>query len=80
MELKQGYARAILAREVTIRYGGARSIMAGHVTMEKQSGAFILLARRVDGDVRTVLDWRGALALGAILAVGFGLLARRKRG
>jgi hypothetical protein len=48
--------------------------------MERQSGAFVVLARKVEGNVRTVLDWRGALALGAALAVGIGLLARRKRG
>ena len=80
VELKQSYARAVLARDVHIRQGGAQTIVAGNVTLEKQSGTFILIARRVEGDVRTVLDWRGALAIGAALALGVGLLARRKRG
>ena len=48
--------------------------------MGRQSGAILILARKVEGDVRTVLDWRGALAIGAALAVGMGLLARRKHG
>jgi hypothetical protein len=48
--------------------------------MEPQSGALLILARKVEGNVRPVLDWRGALALGAALAVGIGLLARRKHG
>jgi hypothetical protein len=31
----------------------------------------VLIAQRVDGDVRALLDWRGAIALGA----AFGLVA-----
>ena len=31
----------------------------------------VLIAQRVEGDVRTLLDWRGALAFGA----AFGLVA-----
>jgi hypothetical protein len=77
--LTQSYARSILAREVRIKQSVAQSVVAGNVVFEKQSGAFIVLARKVEGDVRTVLDWRGALALGAVLAAGIGLLARRKR-
>jgi len=65
---------------VRIHQGGAQTVLAGHVTMERQSGAILILARKVEGDVRTVLDWRGALAIGAALAVGMGLLARRKHG
>jgi hypothetical protein len=48
--------------------------------MEPQSGALLILARKVEGNVRPVLDWRGALALGATLGVGIGLLARKKHG
>ena len=76
--MTQGYARAVLARDVHIRQGGAGSVVAANVTFEKQSGAFLLLARRVEGEVRTVLDWRGALAAGAALGIAIGLLARRK--
>ena len=36
------------------------------------------MARKVEGNVRTVLDWRGALAAGAALGIAIGLLARRK--
>jgi hypothetical protein len=37
----------------------------------------LLLANRVDGDVRTLLDWRGALAAGAAIGLVVGLLRRR---
>jgi hypothetical protein len=38
----------------------------------------VLVARRVEGNVRTVLDWRGALIAGAVIGIAMGLLARRK--
>ena len=39
-------------------------IVANHVEMGPSSGALIVIARRVDGG-RSLLDWRGALVLGA---------------
>jgi hypothetical protein len=80
VSVTQGFVRTVLARDVRISKGGAQTVLAGHVTMEPQSGALLILARKVEGNVRPVLDWRAALALGATLAVGIGLLARRKRG
>jgi len=59
--------------------GGARSVLANQVTFEGQGGAFLILARRVEGNVRPVLDWRGALAAGAVLAIVIGLFGRRRR-
>jgi hypothetical protein len=38
-----------------------------------------LIARRVTGDVRVLLDWRGALAFGAIAGLVVGLLRRRPK-
>jgi hypothetical protein len=79
VSVTQGYARTVLARDVRISQGGAGSVVAANVTFEKQSGTFVLVARRVNGQVRTVLDWRGALAFGAAVGIAVGLLARRKR-
>jgi hypothetical protein len=53
-------------------------VVASHVTFDKRGGAFIVLARKVEGDVRAVLDWRGALAAGAALGIAIALLSRRK--
>jgi hypothetical protein len=80
VSMTQSVARTVLARDVHISQGGAQTVVAGHVTMERQTGAFLILARKVEGSVRPVLDWRGALALGAAMGVAIGLLARRKRG
>jgi len=79
VSITQGYARTVLARNAVIHTGGARTIVAGNVSLEGKSRIFILLARKVEGDVKTILDWRGALALGAGLAVAAGLLRLGKR-
>jgi hypothetical protein len=47
--------------------------------MEKRSAALIVVARTVEGNVRTMFDWRGALALGAGLGVAIALLGRHKK-
>jgi len=37
----------------------------------------VLIARRVDGDVRTLLDWRGALAFGVAFGIVSAIFRRR---
>ena len=69
--IRQGGVRAVLARDVHIEQGGAQNVIAGNVTFGPRSGAFIVVARKVEGEVRAVLDWRGGLAFG----VAFGLVA-----
>ena len=78
VSVTQGFARTVLARDVNIRQGAAGTVVANHVTLGEQTGTLVLLARKVEGDVRTVLDWRGALAAGAALGIVVGLLARRR--
>jgi hypothetical protein len=78
VRLTQGAAGSILARDVRIEQAGVRTIVANHVTAERTTGVVFLLARRVDGDVRAVLDWRGALAFGAAFGLIVGLLRRRR--
>jgi hypothetical protein len=78
VSVTQSFVRSVVARDVHIRQGGAGAVVAANVTLEKQTGTLVLIARRVEGDVRTVLDWRGALAAGAALGIAIGLLSRRK--
>ena len=77
VRLTQGFAQSILAREVRIDQGGARTILAGNVVFERNAGTLMLLAGRVEGNVRTVLDWRGAIAFGVVFGLVVGLLRRR---
>jgi len=75
-ELTQGGVRSVLARDARLEQSFAQSIMANQVTMGRGSGALVVIARRVQGDVRVLLDWRGALAFGAALGLILGLLRR----
>ena len=52
-------------------------MIAAHARFERNAGTLVLIAGRVEGNVRTLLDWRGALALGAAIGVTVGLLRRR---
>lgn len=82
VEVRQSFARALLAREATVQQSFVRTLVAAEVRVERATGVGILIARRVTGDVKVLLDWRGAAALGA--AFGFvaglvGLAGRRGR-
>jgi hypothetical protein len=68
----------VLAREVHIEQAGVRTILANNVRIEKTTGVILLIARRVEGDVRTILDWRGAIAFGAAFGVVLSIFRRRK--
>ena len=75
----QGFARSVLAREVRIEQGGARTVLAGRAVFGRNSGALVVIAGKVDGSVRTVLDWRGAIAFGAAFGLVVGLVRRVRR-
>ena len=75
VEVSRGYARSILARQVSLDRAVARVVVAADVKAER-SAVMLLIARHVSGDVRVLLDWRGAAAFGAVAGVVFGLLRR----
>jgi hypothetical protein len=79
VQLSQGFARGVLARNVRIEQSIARSVVAADVTTGGPTFIGILLARRVVGDVRVLLDWRGALAFGAAAGLMSGLIRRVAR-
>jgi hypothetical protein len=79
VRLTQGGAGTILARDVRVEQAGVRTIIANHVHIERTTGVLFLIARRVDGNVRVVLDWRGALAFGAAFGIVVSLFRRRGR-
>lgn len=78
VRLTQGAAGAVLAREVHVEQAIVRTLVANEVRIDRTTGVLVLIARRVEGNVRTVLDWRGALAFGAAFGAVVGLLRRRK--
>jgi hypothetical protein len=72
----QSYARLVGSGESTIDQSAVGALIGGRVTLRQPSAVGILIAGRVDGTVRPVLDWRGALALGAMIGLLVGILRR----
>jgi hypothetical protein len=79
VEVSRGYARSILARNVQLDRAAARVVVAAEVNAQR-SAVLFLVARRVSGDVKVLLDWRGAIAFGAVAGVLAGLLRRGRNG
>lgn len=79
VSIRQSFARSILAREARVEQSFVRTIVAAEVRVERATFVGLLLARRVAGDVRVLLDWRGALAFGAAFGLLAGLVGRGRR-
>jgi hypothetical protein len=75
--LSQGFARYVVAREASMEQGLVGTMIAGRATVQRTTGVFLLVAGRVDGPVKAVLDWRGGLAFGAAFGLLWALLRRR---
>lgn len=73
----QGAMGLVRARSVVTTEGAVGALAAE--TVETHGGfAFLVIARRVTGDVTVLLDWRSAVALvGALLVLGRLLRGRR---
>ena len=67
----------MFARDVTVDQGAVWNLAANRVTFRRTGVAGIVIARHVDGDMRVLLDWRGAIAFGAVVGVVLGILRRR---
>jgi hypothetical protein len=78
IRLSQGAAQAVIAGNARFEQAFVRSVLAGRVEMGRGAVAGVVIARRVDGEVRTLLDWRGALALGSALGLVWALFRLRR--
>ena len=79
VSISQGAAGTIVAREVRVEQAFVRSILAREVSIHRPSAVVFLLAQKVSGEVKVLLDWRGALAFGASFGILSGLLGRGRR-
>ncbi len=79
LDLRQGIAGAVIARDARFEQAGVRTLIANRVHFGPNSGAGVVLAAHVDGDVRTLFDWRGALAFGAAAGAVISLFRLRRR-
>lgn len=78
VRLTQGAVGSVAALEARIEQAVVRSVIAREVHFARGSGAAVVIAARVDGDPRILLDWRGGLAVGAVLGL-IWLVVRRLR-
>ena len=80
LSIRQGFARNVIARDASFELAGAQTVVANSVRFGPRSGALVVIARRVEGEVRPLLDWRGALAAGAVIGLIAGIASRRRQG
>jgi hypothetical protein len=77
VRVTQSVARTVIGGEVELEQTVSRVVIGGRVSFRRASGAIVVLAGRTDGEVRALLDWRGALAIGATIGLILRMLRRR---
>ena len=78
VHLTQGAANLLVGRDVTVEQSLVQTVAAANVRFERPSVVVFLLARRVEGSVRTLFDWRAAIAFGAAAGLVTALFRRRR--
>jgi hypothetical protein len=76
--IRRSFVRNLFARDVRLDQSAAWSVLGGRVTFERQSFAGVVIARRVDGDIRPLMDWRGALAFAGVVGVLMAVVRKRR--
>jgi hypothetical protein len=82
VHVRRAFSRLAAARNaVTLEQAGAMTVVANRVEMRPRSGAIFVFARRVEGEVRPIFDWRSGAAFGAVagLIVAAAQLLRGRR-
>ncbi len=79
LRVSQGSVGVAAAREVNIEQSFVRTLIAQDVRITRPSAVLVLLAARVEGSVRPLLDWRSALAFGAAFGLVSALVRRGRR-
>ncbi len=76
VRVTQAGVGAVAARSARFEQAIVRSVIARDVHFARGSGAGVVIAARVDGDPRILLDWRGGLAAGTVLGLVWLILRR----
>jgi hypothetical protein len=77
--VQQGAVRGVFAQHVHVEQALVRSVVANRVTSGPTTGILVAVARRIDGEPKILLDWRGGLAFGAALGAFLALIAIARR-
>ena len=76
VRVSQAGVGAVAALEAHFEQAVVRSVIARDVHFGRLSGAGVVIAARVDGDARVLVDWRGGLAAGTVLGLVWLVLRR----
>jgi hypothetical protein len=77
--LLQSMSNVVMGGETTVDQSLVGTMVSGSVTVRQPSAIGVLIAGRVEGSVRPILDWRGAIAFGAAYALVRAILRRGRR-
>jgi hypothetical protein len=73
----QSMANFVASGEATVDQSLIGAVVGNRVTVRQPSAIGIVIAARVEGTVRPILDWRGALAAGLAFGLISSILRRR---
>lgn len=77
--LVQSMSNLVVGSEATVDQSIVGTLVSGRVTVRQPSAIGVVIAGRVDGTIRPILDWRGAAAFGAVFALVLGIVRRARR-
>ena len=78
--LEYSFSPLCLTRDHTTVNRSAVGIIGARDVKAENTSAVMLIAGSVEGEVTTLLDWRSALAFGAVVGGVFGLISLFKKG
>jgi hypothetical protein len=81
LSASQAVVGSVMAGDVRIEQSYVRTVVARDVRFDGRAGVGFLLAQRVEGDIKVLFDWRGALAFGAAAGLVSAIVrgGRRRR-
>lgn len=75
--ISQAGVRTVIARDVTFEQGIIGTSVSATARFERSSAVLLLVAQKVEGNVKVLFDWRAGLAFGAVVGLLVALLRRR---
>ncbi len=80
VRVTQAMANVVAARgDVTVDQSLVSTLIGYRITIRRPSAVLLLIAGRVEGSVRPLLDWRGGLAAGVAAGLVIGLFRIGRR-
>ncbi|MBI4685945.1 MAG: hypothetical protein HY755_12235 [Nitrospirae bacterium] len=77
--LNFSFSPMVISKKDTIANKSAIGLMAGIKIKAENSASIMMIANKVEGNITTLLDWRGAVALGAVFGGILGIISLFRR-